>query len=58
MTVDLTGDEIGLIHKAINSKYYDLLIDMIDLDVDNEEEQKAYKALLKKLDELEEKKKQ
>lgn len=45
MLVDLSEEEIGLIHKAINSKYYDLLIDMIDLDVDNEEEQKAYKAI-------------
>lgn len=52
MLVDLSEEEIGLIHKAINSKYYDLLIDMIDLDVDNEEEQKVYKALLKKLDEF------
>lgn len=52
MTVDLTEDELFLIHKAINSKHNDLITDMIDFDVDNEEEQKKYKALNEKLDKI------
>lgn len=55
MLVDLTDDELLLIHKAIDSKYYDLLVDMLDYDIDNEEEQKEYKALLKKIDGIEKK---
>lgn len=52
MLVDLSEDEIDLIHKAVNSKHNDLVIDMIDWDVDNEEEQEKYKALKNKLDKI------
>lgn len=48
--VNLTDDEIELIRDALKSKYLDLVGDMIDYDVDNEDEQKEVKALLKKLD--------
>lgn len=48
--VTLTDDEIELIRDALKSKYLDLVGDMIDYDVDNEDEQKEVKALLKKLD--------
>lgn len=52
MLIDLSEDEIDLIHKAVNSKHNDLVIDMIDWDVDNEEEQEKYKALKNKLDKI------
>lgn len=52
MLIDLSEDKIDLIHKAVNSKHNDLVIDMIDWDVDNEEEQKKYKALKNKLDKI------
>lgn len=52
MLIDLSEDEIDLIHKAVNSKHNDLVIDMIDWNVDNEEEQEKYKALKNKLDKI------
>lgn len=47
--VTLTDDEIGLIRDALETKHYELLVAMLDYDVDNEDEQEAIKALLKKL---------
>ena len=52
MLIDLSEDEIDLIHKAVNSKHNDLVIDMIYWNVDNEEEQEKYKALKNKLDKI------
>lgn len=48
--VTLTDDEIELIRDALKSKRYELLVDMLDYDVDNEDEQEKIKALLKKID--------
>lgn len=52
MLIDLSEDEIDLIHKAVNSKHNDLIRDMIDWNVDNEEEQEKCKALKNKLDKI------
>lgn len=48
--VTLTDDEIELIRDALKTKHYDLLVDMLDYDIDNEDKQEKVKALLKKLD--------
>lgn len=52
MLVDLSEDEIDLIHIAVNSRHNDLVADMIDWNVDNEEEQEKCKALKNKLDKI------
>lgn len=52
MLVDLSEDEIDLIHIAVNSRHNDLVTDMIDWNVDNEEEQEKCKALKNKLDKI------
>lgn len=48
--VTLTDDEIGIIRDALKTKYYDLLDNMLNYDVDNEDEQEEVKTLLRKLD--------
>lgn len=48
--VTLTDDEIELIRDALKSRNYELLVDMIDYDIDNEDEREKVKALLNKLD--------
>lgn len=35
MTVDLTGDELLLIHQAVKEYYFDLLSDQLNYDVDD-----------------------
>jgi hypothetical protein len=40
MTVDLTGDELLLIHEAVKEYFFDLLNDQINYDVDTSDEQK------------------
>lgn len=49
MTVDLTADELLLIHQAVTEKYLDLLDDQLGYDVDTQDERKKYKALDDKL---------
>lgn len=49
MTVDLSGDELLLIHQAVIEKYLDLLDDQLGYDVDTQDERKKYKALDDKL---------
>ena len=45
MTIDLTGDELLLIHQAIKEYYFDLLNDQLNYDVDTSDEQKEYSDL-------------
>ena len=57
MTVDLTGDEIGLIQEAIHTKQIDLYIEMSKHNFNPIEdrrlkEYKEYKALNEKLDKV------
>ena len=45
MTVDLTGDELLLIHQAIEVYSFDLLNDQLNYDIDTSDEQKEYSDL-------------
>lgn len=49
MTVDLSGDELLLIHEAVKEYFFDLLNDQINYDVDTSDEQKKYSDLDNKL---------
>lgn len=49
MTVDLTKDELLLIHQAIKEYSFDLLNDQLNYDVDTLDEQKEYNDLDNKL---------
>lgn len=49
MTVDLTKDELLLIHQAIKEYSFDLLNDQLNYDVDTSDEQKEYNDLDNKL---------
>lgn len=49
MTVDLSGDELLLIHEAVKEYFFDLLNDQINHDVDTSDEQKKYSDLDNKL---------
>ena len=49
MTVDLTKDELLLIHQAIKEYSFDLLNDQLNYDVDTSDEQKEYSDLDNKL---------
>lgn len=49
MTVDLTSDELLLIHEAVKEYFFDLLSDQINYDVDTSDEQKKYSDLDNKL---------
>lgn len=49
MTVDLSGDELLLIHQAVKEIFFDLLNDQINYDVDTSDEQKKYSDLDNKL---------
>ena len=49
MTVDLSGDELLLIHQAAKEYYFDLLSDQLNYDVDTSDEQKEYSDLDNKL---------
>jgi hypothetical protein len=49
MTVDLTSDELLLIHEAVKEYFFDLLNDQINYDVDTSDEQKKYSDLDNKL---------
>ena len=40
MTVDLTADELLLIHEAVKEYFFDLLSDQLNYDVDTSDEQK------------------
>lgn len=52
MTVDLTKDELLLIHQAIIEKYLSLLDDQLGYDVDTQDKRKKYKTLDDKLRKL------
>lgn len=49
MTVDLTKDELLLIHQAVKEYFLDLLHDQLNYDVDTSDEQKEYSDLDNKL---------
>ncbi len=49
MTVDLTKDELLLIHQAIKEYSFDLLNDQLNYDIDTSDEQKEYNDLDNKL---------
>lgn len=49
MTVDLTKDELLLIHQAVKEYCFDLLSDQLNYDVDTSDEQKEYSDLDNKL---------
>lgn len=49
MTVDLTKDELLLIHQAVKEYYFDLLSDQLNYDVDTSDEQKNIAILDNKL---------
>lgn len=49
MLVDLTKDELLLIHQAIKEYSFDLLNDQLNYDVDTSDEQKEYSDLDNKL---------
>lgn len=49
MTVDLTADELLLIHEAVKEYFFDLLSDQLNYDVDTSDEQKEYSDLDNKL---------
>lgn len=49
MTVDLTKDELLLIHQSIKEYSFDLLNDQLNYDVDTSDEQKEYSDLDNKL---------
>lgn len=49
MTVDLTKDELLLIHQAIKEYSFGLLNDQLNYDVDTSDEQKEYNDLDNKL---------
>lgn len=49
MTVDLTKDELLLIHQAIKEYSFDLLNDQLNYDIDTSNEQKEYNDLDNKL---------
>ena len=49
MTVDLTKDQLLLIHQAIKEYSFDLLNDQLNYDVDTSDEQKKYSDLDNKL---------
>lgn len=49
MTVDLSGDELLLIHQAVKEYYFDLLSDQLNYDVDTSDEQKNIAILDNKL---------
>lgn len=49
MTVDLSGDELLLIHQAVKEYYFDLLSDQLNYDIDTSDEQKEYSDLDNKL---------
>lgn len=49
MLVDLTKDELLLIHQAIKEYSFDLLNDQLNYDVDTSDEQKEYNDLDNKL---------
>ena len=49
MTVDLTDDELLLIHQAVKEYYFDLLSDQFNYDIDTSDEQKKYSDLDNKL---------
>ena len=49
MTVDLTKDELLLIHQAIKEYSFDLLNDQFNYDIDTSDEQKEYNDLDNKL---------
>lgn len=49
MTVDLSGDELHLIHEAVKEYFFDLLSDQLNYDVDTSDEQKKYSDLDNKL---------
>ncbi len=49
MTVDLTKDQLLLIHQAIKEYSFDLLNDQLNYDIDTSDEQKEYSDLDNKL---------
>ena len=49
MTVDLTKDELKVIHQAIKEYSFDLLNDQLNYDIDTSDEQKEYNDLDNKL---------
>ena len=49
MLVDLTKDELLLIHQAIKEYSFDLLNDQLNYDIDTSDEQKEYSDLDNKL---------
>lgn len=49
MTVDLTKDELLLIHQAVKEYFCDLLSDQLNYDIDTSDEQKEYSDLDNKL---------
>lgn len=49
MTVDLTKDELLLIHQAVKEYFFDLLFDQLNYDVDTSDDQKEYSDLDNKL---------
>ena len=49
MTVDLTKDELLLIHQAVKEYFFDLLSDQLNYDVDTSDDQKEYSDLDNKL---------
>lgn len=49
MLVDLTKDELLLIHQAIKEYSFDLLSDQLNYDVDTSDDQKEYSDLDNKL---------
>lgn len=49
MTVDLTKDQLLLIHQAIKEYSFNLLNDQLNYDIDTSDEQKEYNDLDNKL---------
>lgn len=49
MTVDLTKDELLLIHQAVKEYFFDLPSDQLNYDVDTSDDQKEYSDLDNKL---------
>lgn len=49
MTVDLTKDELLLIHQAVKEYFFYLLSDQLNYDVDTSDDQKEYSDLDNKL---------
>ncbi len=49
MTVDLTKDELLLIHQAVKEYFFGLLSDQLNYDVDTSDDQKEYSDLDNKL---------